>query len=1061
MNSVKRYDGNCFWKDNVENVPSLSLFESIKNEMTDWEVKLEYISFDEIQITSKDTPAQYILVDNERGYVLNGEVVLANQVRVFKYTLDYISTFFLPFITNLKTEPLYMYALRAPFFDAKTVIQNDDEKIRAINKVGTYKYGKNYYYKENTTNAGQNVVRCYDNYTKADSQNYIEYGSNDNIVNGCLYFVFADGDNGKYRFIPVLAKTGTVIYGKNAEATSTEPIHTYEVTINGKNPYLIMPNYQDFIDGNYYFTNRNCKCYGLTKSYPFRDIKLVNGTNPTSKFPSTLTSRQLETLLDEYAGSAYLTFPNYGGEDSSNLFYIRLLHDGVLSTEKFYLDGNTVANSTLNVYWSMTKNTSEDNHYYNEFDITTKDIYNRLIVDSNYKYLNYAESNSSNGTFKFRYDKVNGDNGADNNYFNNATYKLVPTNLSPSPSQSIVATQKFGFVDWLHYYYNINWWDAVLNNADALRLYKSDYEVKYLYVKNGNINANTNLCYKYILVAPYKIDVSLREYQYSTNNIHYQTIQSYQGSNFNGSYKSFFPLFPTHAFWNNAVSYNSNTAGYTTTQHAAFAPNVKVPAKYYREPNRGGTLTISQYSPSGGFYFGVEIITKEQTQATTSIKITFPKKTIDNHTTTTINNSWDTLYQYATTYNNGNGDAAQFLGIYMLPHVFAFPNSVKQLKTRGSNTFLELDLPSDGIDIKPFKFINGANFNFSNPTPTKILHPNDSNIKPTWWYFTKYADVYYMNNELHPEYYYQQYNSMQTDGWFCFNGTGAYIDKLDILSLKACIWTLPNQLPSFTNTYASYIQSTINSANTSYKVAKNNMVAGVLGGLTNIAASAAMGAFSMGMGNVLAGALGDIGGTLGGIGRTAENAAMAGGASPLTNFVTGNKIKLSQMMGYSQMTTGAIKNSGGLIASIIGFKNRQMEIKANYADAKNKMQNKLNPSTSDDIALLEQWVGETAQYNVVEYFYPDEITYKQWNSVLYYYSFKINKNEYSNVLFNEYNWNMFNDCVYFAFDDEIMKSAIQSYKPFNDLYSNVKQFIYELLTNGFRIWMRKPEECLH
>ena len=165
------------------------------------------------------------------------------------------------------------------------------------------------------------------------------------------------------------------------------------------------------------------------------------------------------------------------------------------------------------------------------------------------------------------------------------------------------------------------------------------------------------------------------------------------------------------------------------------------------------------------------------------------------------------------------------------------------------------------------------------------------------------------------------------------------------------------------------------------------------------------------------------------------------------------------MMGASQMTSGAMKNSGGLFSSIIGFKNRQMEIKAHYADAKNKMQNKLNPSTSDDIALLEQWVGENSQYNVVEYFYPDEVTYKQWNSVLYYYSFKINKNEYSNILFNESNWNMFNDCVYFIFDDEIMKSAIQSYQPFNNLYTNVKQYIYELLTNGFRIWMRNPEDC--
>lgn len=1033
MNSVKRYDGNCFWKDNVENVPSLSLFESIKNEMTDWEVKLEYISFDEIQITSKDTPAQYILVDNERGYVLNGEVVLANQVRVFKYNLDYISTFFLPFITNLKTESLYMYALRAPFFDAKTVIQNDDEKIRAINKTGRYIYGKNYYYKENTTYSGQNVVRCYDDYTKADSQNYIEYSSNDNIVNGCLYFVFADGDNGKYRFIPVLAKTGTVVYSKNEAASTTEPTHTYNLTINGNNPLTIMPNYQDFIDANYFYTDGNCRSYRVIKEYVFSDVRLTDGTSPTTKFPNTLSGTTLRNLLDEYAGIAYLSFPNYGGEDNSNTDYIRICNTGnTFSTDKHYIDANVFNNSNIKVYWSMVKNSAGDNHYYNYFDNNiSKTNYNRLMLRTNATYQTYAVNNYA----------VNLGNACDFSFTGNTSYVMSETSMITN--YSIYSS-------------------SISPSALPLKISNKNN----IYAMGTNLIPSNNLCYKYILVSPYSLEVNLQKYTQSSTTYLHNEFYSYRGSDFEESattwYHPFFPKTPTCYFVNNSDTYNSTTANYTNFGNAYITK---------RWGNYTGTGTVNgntiklDNTPNSSypkFMFQRYLKTLQQSKNTTSIKITFPQKTTVNQNRYTINNSWNTLYQYATTYNNGNGDAAQFLGIYMLPHMFAFPNAVKQIRTRGSYQFLELDLPSDGVDIKPFKFINGTNFNFSNPTPAKILHPNDTNIKSSWWYFSKYADVFYMNNELHPEYYYQQYNSMQTDGWFCFNGTGTYIDKLDILSLKACIWTLPNQLPSFTNTYASYIQSTINSANTSYQVAKNNMVAGVLGGLTNIAASAAMGAFSMSMGGVLAGALGEIGGVVGGIGRTAENAAMAsGGASPLTNFVTGNKIKLSKMMGYSQMTTGALKNSGGLISSIIGFKNRQMEIKAHYADAKNKMQNKLNPSTSDDIALLEQWVGENSQYNVVEYFFPDEVTYKQWNSVLYYYSFKTNKNEYSHILFNENNWNMFNDCVYFVFDDELMKSAIQSYKPFNDLYSNVKQFIYELLTNGFRIWMRKPEECLH
>ena len=63
--TIKRYDGNCFWKDGLENAPALSLFETIKNEMTDWDVKVDYVSFDEIQVASVETPAQFILINNE------------------------------------------------------------------------------------------------------------------------------------------------------------------------------------------------------------------------------------------------------------------------------------------------------------------------------------------------------------------------------------------------------------------------------------------------------------------------------------------------------------------------------------------------------------------------------------------------------------------------------------------------------------------------------------------------------------------------------------------------------------------------------------------------------------------------------------------------------------------------------------------------------------------------------------------------------------------------------------------------------------------------------------
>ena len=1026
--TIKRYDGNCFWKDGLENAPSLSLFETIKNEMTDWDVKVDYVSFDEIQVASVETPAQFILINNERGYVLNGEVSLANEVKVYRYNLDYISTFFLPFLSNLQTQPLYLHCIRSPFFDTETLVQCDDEKIEAIPKVGRYNYGKNYYYKENTTYGGQKVVRWYDDYTKGSAQNYLEYQSNDNVVNGCIYFVFADGANSTYRFLPVLSKSGQVVYSKGNGVASSEMEHTYNLTINGIDPLTIMPNYQDFINANDYYTRGSCRTYRVIKEYSFSNITLTDGNSPSSKFPSTLSGTTLRNLLDEYAGIAYLSFPDYAGEDNVNESYVRICRDGnSFSTDKHYIDANTINSSTIKVYWTMVKNSANDNMYYNYFDssLSNSGVYNRLMINAS------GTSSSCLSTGNLFYNNAPAGGFFACSWASNNLYSV-----------SYNSSSFFGNIS--------SFWPLCISA-------KSDvYGI-------GTGWSKTNLCYNYILVSPYKFEVNLKKYNQSSLTNLYNQYRSYVGENFqNGEsaveggdiYTPYFPTTPTLYFLNNSNSYNATSAPYFQYRRVWIT-------RRFTCPNNVGGLTIPtanvaayNTAPNSNILLQNYLIMKGQSKSTTSLKITFPAKSTVNEVRTNIDNSWETLYNYATNYYpNQSSGVSQFIGIYMLPHMFSFQNSVKSIETRGSYHFLELHLPAEGTDIKPFKFLNGTNFNFSNPTPAKILHPNDSNIKNSWWYFSKYSDCSYMNNTIHPEYYFFTYNQMESDGWFCFNGSGTYIDKLQPLSLKASTWTLPNQLPSYTNTYNQYVQNTINSANTSYQVAKNNMIGGVTGGLFNIAASAATGFFSMGMGNVLAGALGDIGGIAGGIGRTAEN------VSAMTGFVTNNKIKLSQMMGASQLTSGALKNSGGLVSSIIGFKNRQMEIKANYADAKNKLQNKLNPSTSDDIALLEQWVGETAQYNVVEYFFPNTVTQKQWNSVLYYYSFKCIKNEYSNVLFNENNWTMFNDCVYFVLDDDLMKSKIQSYKPFNDMYSEVKKYIYELLTNGFRLWRRKPEEC--
>ena len=149
----------------------------------------------------------------------------------------------------------------------------------------------------------------------------------------------------------MLSKSGQVVSSKGNGVASSETSHTYNLTINGTNPLTIMPNYQDFINANYYYTNGSCKCYRVIKEYNFSNVTLTNGTNANSKFPSTLSGTTLTNLLNEYAGDVYLSFPNYGGEDTSNSTYIRLCRSGnTNSNDKHYIDANTINSSTLKVY---------------------------------------------------------------------------------------------------------------------------------------------------------------------------------------------------------------------------------------------------------------------------------------------------------------------------------------------------------------------------------------------------------------------------------------------------------------------------------------------------------------------------------------------------------------------------------------------------------------------------------------------------------------------------------------------------------------------------------------
>lgn len=200
-----------------------------------------------IEISDGDKKEDYYFkFDHVEKTLSNGKVC----IYTLDYTLQYTVRFFkYMFDTYPKDE---IYSIRNPILDKKT-IQFDDPLMEDLKYTGEYIFDKyNFIYGDDYNNSryywqNENMRISYNRST-----------SQDEVVNGVLYAVFNEGDDGKYTFIPVLSKNETVYFERYMNEGKPQ---TYVASIKSL-----------FRNGTYYirdrdnweFTNQNT---GRTLSY--------------------------------------------------------------------------------------------------------------------------------------------------------------------------------------------------------------------------------------------------------------------------------------------------------------------------------------------------------------------------------------------------------------------------------------------------------------------------------------------------------------------------------------------------------------------------------------------------------------------------------------------------------------------------------------------------------------------------------------------------------------------------------------------------------------------------
>ena len=306
------------------------------------------------------------------------------------------------------------------------------------------------------------------------------------------------------------------------------------------------------------------------------------------------------------------------------------------------------------------------------------------------------------------------------------------------------------------------------------------------------------------------------------------------------------------------------------------------------------------------------------TDFNTAISLLLPQ-TDQTHTTTEtheVNNSWANINNLLL-----NNYSNKVVGLFLGPPVTCFEDQFVFENLADGRSYLTLTMDKDGLPVKNYDFKSfeiveyttdySNNFNFLSST----IKASD---KVPWWIELYMPKMLHNTKFNFAKYLYAQKltnkNNMDLintySGTFTFNGSTNFIYLNDYDMPKDCIYQCSGALPFYNDSFKQYVNSTTNSVNTGYQIAKQNQVVDAVNGVFTY--------FSQALGAAGAAMTGNIPGALAG----ALNAY------------------------------GGLKDTG---LSFLKLEQQKSKIKAHYADQKNVKGATVTNSLMTDVLNLSEW----------------------------------------------------------------------------------------------------------
>ena len=322
----------------------------------------------------------------------------------------------------------------------------------------------------------------------------------------------------------------------------------------------------------------------------------------------------------------------------------------------------------------------------------------------------------------------------------------------------------------------------------------------------------------------------------------------------------------------------------------------------------GGNNTLITTSDPGTpihAFVGVPVL---QLSATTS--------TSDTTVTNTVQNSWSNINNLLL-----NNYSNLVEGLFLGPPVSCFEDNFVFENLADNKKYLTITLNKDGLPVRNFDFkqfdIAGQLSSYTDYFDF-LNRLYGSGVRMPWWieiYMPKYL---YGNKFNFAKYLYNRKFTVKNDndltnaidGLFNYNGTTNLILLNDYDLPKDCIYRISGKLPFYNDSFKQYINSTTNTVNTGYEIAKQNSALDIAGGFLSSLSQAA----------------------------SAVGSAMIGNVPGVIQGLSG------ATSGLMQMGAGGLK-----------LQQQKNKIKAHYADQKNVRGATIVNSLMQDVLTLQEW----------------------------------------------------------------------------------------------------------